>query len=76
MIGKHFPKVSQPSRQSPKSYNPKFGMDECTRNSYGATLTEPTILAVDFENPRLRKEGVIVCIIYSVEESDPRLLTD
>ena len=27
--GEHFLKVSQPLRQSLKSYNPKFGMDKC-----------------------------------------------
>ena len=39
MIGEHFPKVSRSSRQSLKSYNPKFVMDKCARKNYGVTLT-------------------------------------
>ena len=33
MIGEHFPKVSQSSRQNLKSHNTNFVMDECARNN-------------------------------------------
>ena len=38
MIDEQFPKVSLPSCQSLKSYNPKFVIDKCAQNKYGATL--------------------------------------
>ena len=40
MIGEQFPIVSKLSRQSLKSYNPKFVTDKCASNNYGVTLNK------------------------------------
>ena len=46
MLAKNCLKVSLKSRLSRKSYDAKFGMDECVRNHYGVTLSNMQVIMI------------------------------